>query len=45
MMRIISEQTLDTDKMFACFIDWQKAFDCVHWTKLMLILKNTYQLT
>lgn len=35
----ISEQTLDTDEeMSACFTDWQKAFDCVNWTKLMLIL-------
>jgi hypothetical protein len=24
-----------------CFIDWQKAFDRVKWTKLMEILKKT----
>jgi len=24
-----------------CFIDWQKAFDRVNWTKLMQILKGT----
>ena len=24
-----------------CFIDWQKAFDRVNWTKLMQILKRT----
>jgi len=24
-----------------CFIDWQKAFDRVNWTKLMQILKET----
>ena len=30
MMRIIAERT---------FIDWQKAFDHVNWTKLMQILK------
>jgi hypothetical protein len=35
MLRI-SEQTL-----LACFIDWQKAFDRVNWTKLMQILKGT----
>ena len=42
MLRIISEQTLDTDeKLYACFIDGQNAFDCVNWTKLMQILKGT----
>jgi Reverse transcriptase (RNA-dependent DNA polymerase). len=40
MLRI-SERTLDTSKeLFACFIDWQKAFYCVNWTKLMQILKG-----
>ena len=24
-----------------CFIDWQKEFDRVNWTKLMQILKGT----
>jgi hypothetical protein len=29
MLRIISEQTLDIDEeLCACFIDWQKTFDC-----------------
>ena len=43
MPRIISEQTLDMDKeLCVCFIDWQKAFDCVNWTKLMLILKGKW---
>jgi hypothetical protein len=42
MLRIISEQTLDIDKeLYACFIDWKKAFDHVKWTKLMQILKGT----
>ena len=27
--------------MCVCFIDWQKAFDRVNWTKLMQILKRT----
>jgi hypothetical protein len=41
VLRILSEQTLDIDEeMCACFIDWQMAFDCVNWTKLMLILKE-----
>jgi len=31
---------LDTYEEFcAYFIGWQKAFDCVNWTKLMQILK------
>jgi hypothetical protein len=42
MPRIILEQTLDIDEeLCACFIDWQKAFDCVSWTKLMQILMGT----
>ena len=40
MMRIIAERTLEIDEeMFICFIEWQKAFDRVKWTKLMQILK------
>jgi hypothetical protein len=31
MLKIISERTLDIDEeLCACFIDWQKAFDCVN---------------
>jgi hypothetical protein len=42
MLRIIPEQTLKTDeKPSVCFIDWQKAFDRVNWTKLMQILNGT----
>jgi retron-type reverse transcriptase len=42
MLRIISEQTLELDdEISVCFIDWQKAFDRVNWTKLMQILKET----
>jgi hypothetical protein len=42
MPRIISEQTSDMDEgMRACFILWQKALECVNWTKLMQILKVT----
>ena len=41
MLRIISEQTLEIDEeLSVCFIDWQKAFDRVRWTKLMQILKE-----
>jgi hypothetical protein len=42
MLRIISEQTLEVDvEMRVCFIDWQKPFDRVNWTKLMRNLKGT----
>jgi len=42
MLRIISEQTLEVDEeLCVCYIDWQKAFDRVNWTKLMQILKET----
>ena len=41
-MRIIPERTLEIDEeLCVCFIDWQKAFDRVNWTKLMQILKRT----
>ena len=41
MLRIISERTLEIDEeLSVCFIDWQKAFDRVNWTKLMQILKK-----
>jgi hypothetical protein len=42
MLRIISERTLVIDEeLCTCFIDWQKAFDRVNWTKLMQIVKGT----
>ena len=42
MLRIISERTVEIDEeLCVCFIDWQKAFDRVNWTKLMQILKGT----
>jgi hypothetical protein len=42
MMRITAERTLEIDEeLCVCFIDWQKAFDRVNWTKLMQILKAT----
>jgi hypothetical protein len=41
MLRIISERTLVIDEeLCACFIDSQKAFHRVNWTKLMQILKG-----
>ena len=42
MLRIMSERILEVDaKLCVCFIDWQKAFDRVNWTKLMQIRKGT----
>jgi hypothetical protein len=42
MLRMISPRTLDKDEeLCACFIDCQKVFDYVKWTKLMQILKET----
>ena len=38
MMRITAERTLEIDECI-CFIDWQKAFGRVNWTKLMQIIK------
>jgi hypothetical protein len=40
MLRI-SEWTLEIyEKLCACFIHWQKAFDQVKWKKLMQIIKG-----
>ena len=42
MMRIIAERTMEVDEeLCICFVDWQKEFDRVNWTKLMQILKRT----
>jgi hypothetical protein len=42
MLRIIEGRSLDIDeKLYACFIDWQKASDHVKWSKLMQILVGT----
>jgi hypothetical protein len=42
MLRIITERTLEIEEeMRTCFIDWQRAFDRVKWTKLIQILEDT----
>jgi len=42
MTRIIAERNLEIgEKLCISFIKWQKAFDCVNWTKLIQILKRT----
>jgi len=41
-LRILLERTLDIyEELCACFRDWQTAFDCVNWAKLIQILKVT----
>jgi hypothetical protein len=43
MLKIISERTLETaEELGVCFIDWQKAFDRVNWTKLIQIQKGNW---
>jgi hypothetical protein len=40
-MRIISERVLDIkEEMCLCFIDWEKAFGRVDWTKLLEMHRN-----
>jgi hypothetical protein len=42
LLRIIPERSLYIDEeLCACFIDRQKAFDRVNWTKFMQILNGT----
>jgi hypothetical protein len=41
IMRIISESVLDfKEEICLCFIDWEKAFDRVYWTKLLEMPRN-----
>jgi len=42
MLRMISERNLEIDEdLCVCFIEWEKAFDRVQWTKFMENLKGT----
>jgi len=41
LIRIISERVLGIkEEMCLCFIDWQKAFECIDWIKLLDMLRN-----
>ena len=41
VMRLLGERSIDFKKdVFVCFVDFEKAFDRVNWTKLMEILKQ-----
>ena len=40
-MRFLSESRLNFDKeLFVCFVDFEKAFDRVQWTKFFEVLKK-----
>jgi len=40
MLRMTSKRNVETDEeLCVCFIDCQKAFYCVNWSKLINILK------
>jgi len=40
-VRVLYERNLEyTNKVYVCYIDYEKAFNCVDWTKLMTILQN-----
>ena len=40
-MRTLCERSLEHgNDMFICFVDFEKAFDCVDWTNLLEILKG-----
>jgi hypothetical protein len=42
LLRILPERALNVDEeLCACFIDLQKAFDRVNWTKLLKIIEGT----
>ena len=40
VMRILEERSLEyNNKVYVCYIDFEKAFDRVNWVKMMQILK------
>ena len=42
MLKKIPEKTLEMDEeWYTCLIDWHEESDCIKWTKLMQILKET----
>jgi hypothetical protein len=41
MLRVISERTWDRgDELHLCFLEWQKKFKSVNWTKLMQVING-----
>jgi len=41
VMRMLCERSLELDnEVYICFVDFEKAFDRVNWTKMMEVLKK-----
>ena len=41
VMRVLIDRSIEHDqKVFTCFVDYEKAFDRINWVKMMQILKN-----
>ena len=41
-LHVLYERNLEyNNKVYVCYVDCEKAFDHVNWTKLMTILQNT----
>ena len=40
-LHVLYERNLEyNNKVYVCYVDYEKAFDRVDWTKLMMILEN-----
>ena len=41
VMRLIGERSIENGKdVFVCFVDFEKAFDRVNWSKMMKVLRD-----
>ena len=39
-MRVLCDRSLEHNKVYVCYMDYEKAFDRVNWDKLMTVLKS-----